>query len=129
MSSDESTSRNIAWGPWIIVGFGGMLFLVGAARFVLSPRFGFIDALHCCLAVVPAALLLLVLAYVVQHARLASVIPLFAVGVLVFSFPTVDISLGLALMGVIAGPALSEWKNERLRKSTTAHGPDMEERK
>lgn len=128
MSSDESTSRNIAWRPWIIVVFGGVLFLLGAARFVLRRHFGLIDALYCCLALVPAALLLLVLAYVIQHARLASVIPLFFAGVLVFSFPVFDIALGLALMGAIAGPALSEWKTERrLRNSTTAHGGENEE--
>jgi len=87
-----------------------VLFLLGAARFFLRHRFGFIDALHCCFAVVPAALLLLILAYVIQHARLASVIPLLAAGVLAFTFPVFDVAFGLALMGVIAGPALSEWK-------------------
>jgi nicotinamide riboside transporter PnuC len=130
VNSDASTSRNIEWGPWIVLAVGGLLFLTGAARFVLKHRFGFIDALHCCLAVVPAALLLLVFEYVFHHARLVSVILLFVVGVWVFLSPVFDVALGSALMGAIAGAALSEWKSEkRLRKSTTAHGGENKERK
>ena len=129
MNSDDSTSRNIAWGPLVIVVFGGALFLLGAARFVLRHRFGFLDAIYCCLAVVPAALFLLVFAYVLQHAKLVAVIPLFAGGMLAFSFPVVDVALGLALMGAISGPALSEWRDEKHRlKSTAAHGGENEER-
>jgi hypothetical protein len=128
VKSEESTSRNIAWGPSITIAIGGLLFLLGAVRFALSHRFGFIDALHCCLAVVPAAALLLVLAYVVQHAKLVSVMPLFVAGVLVFTFPVFDIALGLALIAAVAGPALSEWKNEkRLLKSAVVHGGEDEE--
>jgi hypothetical protein len=70
------------------------------------------DALYCCLAVIPAGLALLVLAYVVQHAKLVSVIPLFMAGVLVFSYPVFDVAFGLALIGAIAGPALSEWRTK-----------------
>ncbi|MDD5542273.1 MAG: hypothetical protein PHX83_03795 [Acidobacteriia bacterium] len=123
VNSEESTSQNIAWGPWIVVGFGALLFLLGAGRFVLKHRFGFIDALHCCLAVVPAGLLLLVFEYVLHHARRVSIILLFVAGVLAFSSPVFDVALGLALMGAMASPALSDWKNKnRLRKSTTAPG-------
>ena len=125
MTADESSARNIAWGPSIIVVFGGMLILLGAARFVLSHRFGFIDALYCCLAVVPAGLFLLVFSYIFQHAKLASIIPLFVGGILVFSFPMADVALGLALVGAIAVPLLSEWKNEkRLPKAPEAHGSE-----
>jgi hypothetical protein len=46
----ESTSRNIAWGPWAVVVAGGLLFLVGAGRFVHRQHFGFSDALYCCAA-------------------------------------------------------------------------------
>jgi hypothetical protein len=123
VNSHESASRNIAWGPWLIVTLGGVLFLLGVARFIGRHHFDFMDALYCCLAVAPAGLWLLVLAYVIQHARLVSLIPLFVAGVLVFSFPVFDVAFGLALMGAIAGPALSDWKNDnRMRKSTTAHG-------
>lgn len=123
MHSDESSSGKIAWGPWIIVLFGGVLFVLGVARFIQRHHFGFIDALYCCLAVIPAGLFLLVLSYVVQHARLASIIPLGAGGLLAITSPIADISLGLALMGAVAGPAMSEWQSEkRLLKSTTGHG-------
>jgi hypothetical protein len=113
MKLEGSTFRNIAWGPSATAAIGGLLFLVGAARFVLSHRFGFVDAFDCCLAVVPAAFSLLVLTYVVQHARLVSIIPLFAAGMLVFSSPVVDIALGTTLMGATLSPALKDWKNEK----------------
>jgi hypothetical protein len=90
------------------------MFLLGAARLVFRHSFGFIDAIHCCLAVVPAALLLLVLAYVVQHARPVSVIPLFVAGVLIFTFPVFDVAAGAALMGAIAVPAISDWKTKSI---------------
>ena len=112
MNSDESTFRNTTWGPWIVIAVGCLLFLVGVARFVPRHHFGFIDALYCCLVVVPAGLLLLVFDYVLHHAKLASVIPLFLA--LAFSSPVFDVALGLALMGAMAGPALSNWKNEKL---------------
>ena len=127
MNSEKSTFRQIVWGPRITVATGGLLFLVGAARFVLRHRFGLIDALHCCLAVVPAALLLVVLAYVLQHARLVSVVPLFVAGVMIFTSPVFDVALGTTLIGAIAVPALSDWKNEkRLLKSATAHNGEDE---
>ncbi|MFZ0416652.1 MAG: hypothetical protein WAM04_00995 [Candidatus Sulfotelmatobacter sp.] len=130
MSSNESTARNIAWGPSILVVLGSMLIVLGAARFVISHRFGFIDALYCCLAVVPSGLFLLVFAYVFQHAKLASVIPLFVGGILAFSFPVADVALGLALVGAIAVPALNEWKNEKRRpKASAAHGSENENRR
>jgi len=129
VNSNESTLRNIPWGAWIVVAVGDVLFLLGVGRFVQRHHFGFMDALYCCLALVPAGLLLLVIAYVVQHAKLASVVPLALAGVLVFSSPVFDVALGLALVGAIAGPALSEWKNEkRLQKSTASHGDENQER-
>lgn len=130
MISDESTSRNIAWGPWIIAVLGGVLFVLGVGRFVLRHRFGLTDALYCCLTVLPVALLLLVLAYVIQHARLVSIIPLFAAGMLAFSSPIFDIALGMTLMGATVSPALRDWKNEkRLHQSVTALGGESEEHK
>ncbi|HWX55730.1 MAG TPA: hypothetical protein VN176_14175 [Verrucomicrobiae bacterium] len=118
VNSHQSTSRNIAWGAWAVVAAGGLLFLVGAGRFVHRQHFGFSDALYCCLAIVPAGLLLLVFDYVVHHAKLVSVIPLVAAGVAVFSFPVFDVALGLALVGIIAGPALRDWKDERHPRKT-----------
>ena len=123
-------SRNIAWGPWIVTAVGALLFLLGVGRFFVRHRFAFIDALYCCLAVVPAGLLLLVFAYVFHHARLVLVIPLAFAGLLVFSSPVWDVALGLAVMGAVVGPALSDWKNEKLpKKSTTAEDGENQARK
>lgn len=116
MRSDEST-KDIAWGPWITGILGFALFLLGAIRYVHRHRFGFMDAFYCCLALAAAAFGLLVISYVIQHARLVAVIPLFAAGILLFSSPAFDVAFGLALMGVIAGPALSE----RKAKSAATH--------
>jgi nicotinamide riboside transporter PnuC len=114
----DSTSRNIEWGPWIVVASGLLLFLLGTARFILRRQFGFMDALHCALTIVAAGFLLLVFDYVLHHAKLVVVIPLFAAGVLVYSSPVFDVALGLTLMGAMAGPALSDWKDaQRLRTS------------
>ncbi len=130
MNSDESTSRKIAWGPLVGVVIGALLFLLGAGRFIVRHSFGLTDALYCCLTVVPALLLLLVIAYVVQHAILASVVPLALAGVAAYSFPVFDVALGLALMGIVADSALSDWKYEKRRgKSAAAHGSENDEGK
>ena len=123
MDAAGSISEKIAWGYWIILVFGVLLFLAGALRFALKHQFGSVDALYCCIAIVPAGLFLLIFSYVLQHARLASVIPLFLCGILVFSFPVVDVALGLTMMGFIAVPALTEWKNKKGQpQSPEAHG-------
>ena len=122
MNAADSNSGKIAWGPWLIGISGVVLFLVGSVRFVLKHRFGPVDALYCCLAVVPAGLFLLVFSYVLQHAKMASIIPLFVGGIMIFSFPVIDVALGLAMLGVVAGPALGEWKNKKgLPKSIGSH--------
>jgi len=123
VNATGSISEKIVWGPWIIGVSGFVLFLVGSVRFALKHRFGPIDALYCCLAVVPAVLFLLVFSYVLQHAKMASIIPLFMGGIMIFSFPVIDVALGLAMLGVVAGPALGEWKNKKsLPKSIGSHG-------
>jgi hypothetical protein len=105
-----------------------VLLLLGVTRFVLAGRFGLPDVLYCCLAVIPAGLLLLVFDYVLHHARLVTVMPLTLAATLVFSSPVFDVALGLTLMGVIAGPALSEWKNEKrtLRSAIKHEGEDKD---
>ncbi len=115
MNARESISRQIAWAPLIIAVFGLALFLLGAVRFILKHRFGFIDALYCCLAVVPAGVLLLVFSYVLQHAKFASIIPIFASAILIFSFPVMDVALGLAMMGAVAIPALDQHKSDQCK--------------
>ena len=119
MNAADSISGKIAWGPWLIGISGVVLFLVGSVRFVLRHRFGPIDALFCCLAVVPAGLFLLVFSYVLQHAKVASLIPLLLGGIMIFSFPAIDVALGLALLGVVAGPALGEWKKKKGQPQST----------
>jgi hypothetical protein len=122
VNASDSISEKIAWGPWLIGVSGVVLFLVGSVRFVLKHRFGPVDALYCCLAVVPAAFFLLVFSYVLQHAKVASIIPLFAGGIMIFSFPAIDVALGLTMVGVVAVPALGEWKNKKGQpQSTEAH--------
>lgn len=123
----EPNFRSMQWSQWIGVAAGGSLFLLGAGRFGLRHRFGFIDALDCLLAVLPAGLLLLVLDYVLHHAKLVLPIPLILAVMLLFSFPVFDVGLGLALTGMIGGPALTEWRGEhRLRRSAAPDGENNE---
>jgi len=118
VKSDSAASWTIAWGPLIVVVIGTLLFLLGAGRFFLRDRFSFVDALYCCLAIIPAGFALLVFDFVLHHARLASVILLFLGAVLIFSSPVVDVALGLALVGAMVGPAVSEWKQgKRVRQA------------
>ena len=123
MNAADSISEKIAWGPWIIGVSGVVLCLVGAVRFLLRQRFGSIDTFYCCLVIVPSGFFLLVFSYLLQHAKLASIILLFMGGILIFSFPAIDAALGLTMMGVGAVPALGEWKNKNGQpQSTEAHG-------
>ena len=118
MNSNESASRKIDWGPWIVAAAGGGFFLLGAGRFLQRHHFDLSDALYCCLAVIPAGILILVIAYLVQHAKAAAVIPLVLAGALLFSSPIFDVALGLALMGVVAEAVQSDRNcQEALRKS------------
>jgi hypothetical protein len=106
------------WKQWIVVGTGALLFSTGAARFFHRHSFGLRDALNCCLTILAAGLLLLVFDYLLHHARLVTVIPLLAAGVLVVSSPVFDVSLGLTLMGAMVLPALSEWKTGKVPSNT-----------
>jgi len=113
VSANGYTSRPIAWGQRNVVAVGALLFLLGVMRFIRADRFGFVDVLRCCLAVIPMALLLLVFDYVLHRAKLEAVVPLVVALALVVSSPAFDVVLGLAVIGAIAGPALTEWKDER----------------
>ena len=77
MNAADSISEKIAWGPWIIGVSGVVLCLVGAVRFLLRQRFGSIDTFYCCLVIVPSGFFLLVFSYLLQYAKLASIILLF----------------------------------------------------
>jgi hypothetical protein len=113
VKSDGFAWCKIEWGALILFLVGSMLFLLGVSRFLVRHSFGLMDALYCCLVLVPAGLLLIVIAYVVQHARLVAVIPLFLAGLLVVSYPAFDLALGLALMGAVAAPKWNDWKSAR----------------
>jgi len=120
MKLEGSALRKFEWGRWIVTGIGGLLFLLGAGRFFLRHHFGLTDALHCCLAIIPTGLLLLVFDYVFHHARLVAVIPLFLAGMLVFSSPAFDVALGLTLVGAMVVPAVSEWQQGKARANRPA---------
>ncbi len=108
------------WKQWIVVGTGALLFAIGAARVFLRHSFGLRDAVNCCLTIFAVGLLLLVFDYVLHHARLVTVIPLLAAGVLILSSPVFDVSLGLTLMGAMVLPALTEWKSRKAPANTPA---------
>jgi len=93
---------------------GTVVFSLGTGRFIVRHNFSLRDALNCCLALVPAWLLLLVIAYVIQHAKLISIIPLFMAGLLGFLFPVFDVAFGFVLMGMIVTPALSDWRSKKI---------------
>jgi hypothetical protein len=111
VTAKESKLRKIAWGAGPLFAFGGALFLLGAWRLVLAHRIHFEDVLYCCLAILPAGLLLLVFDYVLHHAKLVSIMVFIMAGILAYSFPVFDVALGLTLMGAIGGSMLSDWKS------------------
>lgn len=113
MTSDGFARRKIEWGPLLLILVGALLLLLGAGRFVVRQSFSFTDGLYCCLAVVPSGLLLIVIAYVIQHARLVSVIPLSLAGLLTLSYPAFNVALGVALIGAVVVPKWNDWKSEK----------------
>ena len=106
-----ATARKIEWGPLLFAGVGVGILLLGARGFFLRGRFALADALHCALLLIPAAALLLLISYVFQHARLVVVLPVFMAAMLIRDHPAFAVALGLALVGAIVGPALSEWRD------------------
>lgn len=44
------------------------------------------------------------------------VMPVFVAAVLIRAYPAFAVALGLALVGAIVGPALSEWKDAKHRR-------------
>lgn len=113
MKSAGTTLRSIECAPLIVTPIGALLFLIGVGRFFVGHHFGFYDAVYCCLAIIPARLLLLVFDYVLHHAPLVVVMPFVLAVVLVYSSPVFDVALGAALFGAIAIPAAREWKQRK----------------
>jgi hypothetical protein len=116
VSSEATTARKIEWGPLLVAGIGLVVLLLGARSFYLRGRFGLIDVLNCGLLLIPAAALLLLTSYVLQHAKFVVVMPIFLAGLLVRAYPSFAVALGLALIGAVVGPALSEWKEARRQR-------------
>jgi nicotinamide riboside transporter PnuC len=113
MTSEPKTSRYFEWTHAIVTSIGVAVLFFGARAFYRRGHFGFVDALYCLLMLIPAAAYLLVTSYVLQHARLVVVIPLFLAVVLVRGYPAFAVALGLALIGVIVDGALRNWKDAR----------------
>ncbi|MBZ5703415.1 MAG: hypothetical protein LAN84_16400 [Acidobacteriia bacterium] len=112
------TARKIEWGPLLVTAIGAGVLLLGARGFFLRGHFAFADALHCALLLIPAAALLLLASYVFQHARLVVVLPVLMAAVLIRAYPAFAVALGLALVGAIVGPALSEWRDAARRQKS-----------
>jgi hypothetical protein len=119
VSSEATTARKIEWGQVLVTGIGVVVLLLGVRGFYLRGHFGLVDALLCGLLLIPAAALLLLTGYVFQHAILVVVMPVFMAGLLVRAYPSFAVALGLALLGAIVGPALSEWKDARHQRKST----------
>ena len=113
MSSEPKTPRKLEWGPVAVAGVGLAVLLFGVRGFYLRGHFALVDAVYCVLLLIPAALFLLVTSYVLQHAKLVVVMPLFMGIILVRGYPAFAVALGLALIGVIVDSALRQWKEAR----------------
>ncbi|SRR5258708_16026000 len=113
MSSESKTARKTEWGAVLMADIGIALLLLGVRGFYLRGHFGLVDALYCLLFLIPAAVFILVTSYVLQHARLVVLMPLFVGVVLVRAQPAFAVALGVSLIGVIVDGALREWKDAR----------------
>lgn len=113
-------TNGISWGPLLVGGVGLVLVSLGARGYYLTGHFGLSDALSCGLLLVPAALLLLVTGYVIQHALLVGIIPVLFAALLVNKYDSFAIALGVALIGAVVGPMVSE--RRRARMNRTAEG-------
>jgi hypothetical protein len=118
---ESGTREKIAWGQWIMAALGAGLFMLGACRFYVRHQFGYMDALYCCAAVIPAAVLLLIFDYTIHHAKIAALIPLIFCLLLTTRFPVFDVAFGLVLIGAVAGPAMRERRDENVRRKAEAH--------
>jgi hypothetical protein len=121
---ESGPSETLAWGPWIMAACGAGLLLLGACRFFVRHQFGYMDALYCGAALIPAALLLLIIDYTIHHAKFAALIPFLFSVLLVTGYPVFDVAFGLALMGAVAGPAMKERRDENRRRKAGMGGSE-----
>lgn len=108
----QATSR-ISWGPLVIGGVGLVLLLLGARGYYVSGHFGFSDGLTCAVLLVPAAFLLLVTGYLIQHAKVVGVLPVLFAALTAKKYDSFAVAMGVALIGVVAIPAINEWKRSK----------------
>lgn len=104
MNTRSTPSTRISRGPLLVGGVGLLLLSLGAHGYYLRGQFGLSDALVCGLLLVPAAFLLLVTSYVIQHATLVGVIPVLFAGLLVNKYDSFAVAMGVALIGAVVGP-------------------------
>jgi hypothetical protein len=109
----KASVPKIEWGPVLVAGIGVAVMLLGVRGFYLRGTFGWVDALDCGLLLIPAAVLLLVTSYVLQHAWLVVVMPVLMAALLVRAYPSFAVALGFALAGAVVGPTLREWNEAR----------------
>ncbi len=102
MKSTRTSANRIELGPLLVGGIGLGLLLLGGRGYSLRGQIGLADALQCGLLLIPAAFLLLVTSYVIQLAKLVSVIPILLAGLLVHAYPSFAVALGLAVIGQLA---------------------------
>ena len=118
-------ANRISWGPLLVGAVGLVLVGLGARGYYLTGHFGLSDALSCGLLLVPAALLLLVTAYVIQHAWLVGIIPILFAALLVNKYDSFAVAMGVALVGAVVGPIVRERKQARSERSADGIGaPD-----
>jgi hypothetical protein len=108
MDNNNSSWRRLEWGRWLMTGIGVGLTALGARGYLLRGHIGWIDAFYSLLMLVPAAVLLLLEAYLFQHAKLVAVMPLFIAILLVKDYPAFAVALGLALLALTVGPLIQE---------------------
>lgn len=111
-----SKLRRVEWGPVVFGIIGLALVVSGIWRLHERPHFTLMDAVSCALSIIPAAILLLVVSYVIQHARLVAVIPIVFTLMLVGAYPGFAVAVGVAILGMLVGPAVEASSTERTRR-------------
>ena len=106
-------SAKLEYGPLVVIGLGVATLCAGVSRYIHSQYFGFADALNIALAMVAAGVLLLVCDYVIHHALLVIVMPVFIVIFAAVTFRAFDVALGLVLLMAVGVPAMRDWKDQR----------------
>ena len=111
MSPDTTGARKIALGPMLAVAVGMALLFLGGRGLYSIGHFRLVDALYCGLLMIPAALLLIITSYVLQHAKFVAVLPVLFAGVAVRTYPSFAVALGVTVLVAVLGPELRDRKD------------------